>query len=186
MRFIEGDFIKYEKALVRAIRAGKTFIYPTDTIYGIGVDATNAKAVAKLRKIKNRDERPFLIAVPTLEWIWDNCEVSELQKHEIEKKLPGRYAFFLKLKNLKSLAYSEVNPLKDGTIGVRFFNHSFQKIITAAGRPFVTTSVNTTGEPFAENLDQMSPLIRKEVDYIVYQGPIAGPPSTKIDFTKEN
>ena len=176
--------MKYQKALVRAICAGKIFIYPTDTIYGLGCDATNRKSVEKIRKLKHRERQPFLVAVPNLEWIWQNCEVTDLEKHQIEQKLPGRYAFFLKIKNKKALVYKEINPSDDGTIGIRFFNHAFQNIITKAGVPFVSTSVNISNEPFSETIEHMPGSIKRASDYVIYQGPISGPPSTKIDLTK--
>ncbi|HEY4493077.1 MAG TPA: L-threonylcarbamoyladenylate synthase [Candidatus Paceibacterota bacterium] len=184
MRLIEGNFLKYQDALVRAIKLGKIFIYPTDTIYGLGADATNAKAVGRIRELKHRETKPFLVAAPSLEWIWENCEVPVLARPEIEKNLPGRFAYFLKLKNRNSLTYNKVNPLGDGTLGVRFFDHAFQKVISAAGVPFVTTSVNLGANPHSETLEEMPPSIKEGVDYIIYEGRLAGPTSQKIDLTE--
>ena len=59
------------------IDEGAVFIYPTDTIYGIGCSALNDSAVKKLRRIKKRPRMAFSIIAPSKEWIYENCEVSE-------------------------------------------------------------------------------------------------------------
>ncbi len=182
MKIIQSEFLLHKEEIVAGIHAGKLFIYPTDTIYGIGCDATNKKAIEKIRKLKHREKRPFLIVVPNLEWVWDNCEVSESARREMEGKLPGRFSFFLKLKNKKALAYKELHPLLDGEIGIRFLDHAFQAIVSAAGIPFVTTSVNVSGEPFAKSFADMQPAIRDQVDYVIDVGEIAGPPSQRINL----
>ena len=71
------------------------FIYPTDTIYGLGCDATNEKLVKELREIKNRDDKPLSVIAPSVKWIFDNFDVGlEL----LEKYLPGPYTLLLKKK----------------------------------------------------------------------------------------
>ena len=72
------------------------FIYPTDTIYGIGCNAEESKLVEKIREIKNRDKKPFSIIAPSIKWILENCETTE---KEISKYLPGPYTLILKKKN---------------------------------------------------------------------------------------
>lgn len=165
--------------IIRAIKSGKIFIYPTDTIYGIGCDATNEASVQKIRELKHREAKPFLVVAPSLVWISENCDMSKSGRREIEDKFPGPYAFFLKLKNKKAIAPSVSS---DGTIGVRYLNHEFQKIITEAGVPFVTTSVNIFGELHAETLEEFPESIKCGVEYIIYEGPITGLPSIKIDL----
>ena len=78
------------------------FVYPTDTIYGLGCNATDEKAVDKLRKIKNT-KHPFSIIVPNKDWIYDNCTVNE-EAEEWIRKLPGPYTLILRLKNKKAIA----------------------------------------------------------------------------------
>ena len=74
----------------------KIFIYPTDTIYGIGCDAENEFLVDKISEIKKRDIKPFSVIAPSVEWILENCETT---KEEIEKFLPGAYTLILKKKD---------------------------------------------------------------------------------------
>lgn len=64
------------------------FIYPTDTIYGIGCDAQAEDKVEKIREIKGRDMKSFSVITPSKKWILENLETSE---QEIDKYLPGKY-----------------------------------------------------------------------------------------------
>lgn len=194
MKVIAGDFGPFKYELSSAMREGKLFIYPTDTIYGIGCDATNIEAVGKIRKLKHRARltypegtpntgrvyKPFLVAVPSFDWIYEHCVVSEVQKQEIESKLPGRYSFILKLRDQND-SVAQVGV--EGTIGIRMFDHPFQQIITEAGVPFVTTSVNIADETFAETIDEIAPTTKDSIDYIIDAGRLAGPPSQRIDMT---
>lgn len=186
MQCLDDTFLEHSAELVAGIRAGKIFIYPTDTIYGIGCDATNSAAVEKVRLLKERESKPFLIIAPSLQWVWDNCEVSDEARREIESKLPGRYSFFVKIKNTSALAYDRVvlpGSGVEGTIGVRYLDHPFQQIVSEAGVPFITTSVNLTGQPFAKSVADMPESIKAGVDYIIDVGEIDSTPSTRIDLT---
>jgi L-threonylcarbamoyladenylate synthase len=171
-----------KEAIVDQIVQGKVFVHPTDTIYGLGCDATNSNAVKKIRDIKSRYERPFSIMVPSKTWIRENCEVD---KKAIEwlKKLPGPYTLILKLKNKKAIA-SEVNMGLD-TIGVRIPDHWFHNVCEAVEKPIVTTSANVTGKDFMTSLDNLDSEIRGKLDFVVYEGEKEGRPSTIIDLTKE-
>ena len=78
------------------INLEKIYVYPTDTIYGIGCDATNDKLVLKIRSIKKRDEKPFSIIAPSKDWIKNNFEIIH---PEYLDKLPGPYTLVMKPKN---------------------------------------------------------------------------------------
>lgn len=171
-----------QEGILVDIKAGKVFIYPTDTIYGLGCDATNAEAVKRIREIKKREEKPFLIIAPTFEWILENCFVNPEQEKIMRDKLPGPYSFFLKFKNKNVLAYKDIVPIDDGTIGVRLINHPFQKIVEQFGKPFVTTSVNITGQERATSLENIPEEIKQKVDRIIYEGVKDGAPSTRINL----
>lgn len=175
-----SDLNKNLSALVEAIQEGKIFIYPTDTIYGIGCDATNAKAVKKIREIKQRDVKPFSVVAPSKSWIKENCVIPEFGKKWLSK-LPGPYTLILKLKNKQAIA-EEMNASAD-TLGVRIPHHEFSDLVTKSKVPFITTSVNLAGQPPAQSIDQIPKEILQAADIIIDEGPKAGHPSTLVDLT---
>ena len=171
---VEPKLISLSKVdLIREeISKGKTFIYPTDTLYGLGCDATNKKAVQKIREIKKRDQKPFLIMVPNIDWIKNNCKFNH---QEQLNKLPGPYSFIVKLKK-------EILAENTETIGVRIPDCTMKDIIQG---PFVSTSVNVAGELPALTLEDIPDEIKKQVDYIIKSDkPLLGKPSQIRDLTQ--
>ena len=89
MKLIRFENINlWRNELLEAIRAGKIFIYPTDTIYGLGCNAENSQAVKKIREMKQREEKPFSVIAQGKEWIRKNCLVKNEKDLEL---LPGPY-----------------------------------------------------------------------------------------------
>jgi len=175
-------FTKKDSEIIKKfIIQGSVFIYPTDTIYGIGCDATNNEAVLRVRSIKQREKKPFSVIVPSKDWIMENCKVKENDL----KLLPGPYTLIFKLK--KKCVAESVN-LGLETLGVRIPSHWFSKIVKETGIPVVTTSVNLSGQKYMTSIDNLDPAIKEAVDFMVYEGPKEGKPSEIIDLatgTKE-
>ena len=166
------------KNLNNEIKKGRLFIYPTDTIYGLGCDATNKKSVDKIKTIKQRDkDKPMSIIAPSLDWINENFIVD----FDINKYLPGPYTLILKKKNPNFLSHVSSTD----SLGVRIPNNDFTKQIQESNLPFITTSVNLAGEAFATNISDISPDILEEVDHIIDYGELNGKPSTLIINGKE-
>jgi L-threonylcarbamoyladenylate synthase len=160
------------------------FIYPTDTIYGIGCNATDEKLVSKIRNIK-KSNQPFSVIVPNKEWIYHNCVVSQ-EAEEWIRKLPGPYTLILKLKNRKAVAKNAHNSNGTGpTIGIRMPNHWFLGVVSQLKFPIITTSANITGHNFMTSLDDLDSNIRNTVDYVFYEGQKQGVPSTIINLSGE-
>ena len=168
------------KKYIKKIQAGAVFIYPTDTIYGLGCDATNSKAVKKIRAIKQRSGKPFSVAVPSKKWIKDNCLLSA-EAEKWLKKLPGPYTLLLRLNNKKAVA-KEVTKTK--ILGVRIPKNWFSEV-TALDFPMVSTSVNITTEPHMTSLQSLNPKIAPKVDFIIYEGKKAGRPSKIVKLYDE-
>ncbi|MBU2497122.1 MAG: threonylcarbamoyl-AMP synthase [Nanoarchaeota archaeon] len=164
--------------IVKAINKGRILIYPTDTIYGIGTDATNSKSVKVIRKLKN-SKKPFSI-IASKEWIRKNC-VLRKEHEKYLRKLPGKYTFIIKLKNKKAIS-KEVNYGKD-TIGVRIPKHPFTKYILASKKPFITTSVNITNKKFATNINEIPKKFKKHA-IIINAGKLKAKPSKIYDLTQ--
>ncbi|MAG16352.1 threonylcarbamoyl-AMP synthase [Candidatus Woesearchaeota archaeon] len=168
------EFLDNKSSYIKKIKVGAVFIYPTDTIYGLGCNATNSKAVKRIRKIKQRDTAPFSVAVPSKKWIKDNCIVSK-EAEKWLKKLPGPYTLLLKLKSKKAVA-TAVNPKTD-ILGVRIPNNWFSKIVKEANIPIVSTSANITKKQHMTSLKDLNKTVAKQVDFIIYEGKKQGKPS---------
>jgi L-threonylcarbamoyladenylate synthase len=161
------------ESIIKSIKAGELFIYPTDTIYGIGCNALDEQAVEKIKALKQRDrEKPLSIIAPSLEWINSNCLIDV----KLENYLPGPYTIILKKKNPAFLKY--VSPTE--FIGVRIPACNFSKYVAQAGVPFITTSVNLAGEPFAKSVQEIPQTILDNVDILIDEGELTGKPSTIV------
>ena len=182
MRVVTKDefFLNKEEFATR-IEDGEIFIYPTDTLYGIGCDATNETAVLQLRNIKHQHDRPLSIILPSIGWIKENCIITQEARKWIDK-LPGPYTLILKLKNRSPIARS-VNDT--GSIGVRIPDHEIGRFVEFLRFPIITTSANIAGKMFMISIDDFDPEIKKRVDFFVDSGEIRGRPSTIIVLDKE-
>ncbi len=182
MQLYNKDEVKISfSQIAKKIKKGAVFVYPTDTIYGLGCNAEDEKAVEEIRKLKNRYGLPFSVIAPSEEWILDNCEVSKANSSWLSK-LPGSYTLILKLKNKKSVAK---NVSLSDTLGVRIPNHWISRIVNKLDIPIVTTSANKTGQNFMTSLEDCDANIKNSVDFIIYEGEKHGRPSTIVDLTKE-
>ncbi|HJO15128.1 MAG TPA: L-threonylcarbamoyladenylate synthase [Candidatus Pacearchaeota archaeon] len=166
------------KELKEKILSGKIFIYPTDTVYGLGCDATNKNSVKKIKEIKFRDkDKPLSIIAPSIKWIKENCII----EYNIEDYLPGPYTLILKKKNVNFLNWvSETN-----TLGIRIPNNDFCDKIRKIRKPFITTSVNLSGENPAVSIKDINIEIIKQVDEVIDNGKLNGKSSTLIINNKE-
>lgn len=181
MRVLNFDELKAEKEnILNQITDGAVFIYPTDTIYGIGCNALISKSVKRIRQLKARATNPFSVIAPSVEWVKENCVVAK-EADEWFDKLPGPYTLILKLKNPKCIA-KDVNPGLQ-TLGVRIPSHWISKLIAEAEVPVVTTSVNRSSEDYMISLENLDPAISKGIDFAIYEGTKEGMPSKIIDLT---
>lgn len=166
---------KNEKEIINAIKEGKIFIYPTDTIYGLGCNALDENAVNRLREIKQRDDKPFSVIAPSVEWI--NKNFTFKNKAQI-RKLPGPFTFIVKIK--KSVVADNVSK---ETLAIRIPDHKFTKVIQKAKLPFITTSVNISGKKPIRNIKDVPNEILDKVDYMIDDGVLDINPSVIIDLT---
>lgn len=153
------------RTAIQVLRKGGVILYPTDTIWGIGCDATNEKAVAKIYEIKKRAESKSLILlvdhVGRVEnYVADMPEIAfELQ--EVTDK--PTTIIYDKAKNLPASLVAA-----DGSIAFRVTNEAFSQALCAAAHvPLVSTSANISGEPAPHNFQEISDDIKNAVDYIV-------------------
>jgi L-threonylcarbamoyladenylate synthase len=163
------------KAL-EVLRKGGIILYPTDTVWGIGCDATDPVAVSKVYEIKKRsDSKSLVLLASDMDMICRYVkEVPEMaiQLVEVNDKpmtiiYPGAIACGPEDKASKGcLAYNTVAD--DGTVGIRIPMMDFcQQLVSRFGRPLVSTSANISGEPTPKKFAEISQEIREAVDHIV-------------------
>jgi L-threonylcarbamoyladenylate synthase len=157
----EDDIIKSLKAL----ETGGTILYPTDTIWGIGCDATNSKAVEKVYKIKNRSEAKSLIVLID--------HIDKLSTY-IEKVPDITSDLLASITNPVTIIYSNARRLAnnvvapDGTIAIRIVKDEFcSELIRRFGKPIVSTSANISGFDPPVVFSQIAEEIKNAVDYTV-------------------
>lgn len=164
-----------QKAL-EVLRKGGIILYPTDTVWGIGCDATDPEAVAKIYEIKRREDSKSLVLLASdMDMICRYVkEIPEMavQLVEVNDKpmtiiYPGAVAGTQSDKASRNcLAYNTV--AEDGTVGIRVPMMEFcQQLVSRFGRPIVSTSANISGEATPKKYAEISQEIKDAVDHVV-------------------
>jgi L-threonylcarbamoyladenylate synthase len=162
------------------IQNGGIILYPTDTVWGIGCDATNNEAVAKIFALKKRIESKSMICLMNGEKMIYNVfkEIPDVawQIMDLSEKPTT-----LILDNPRNIASNLISD--DKSLGMRIVKEPFCfKLMEKMRKPLVSTSANISGEPTPSSFKEISPEILKGVDYIVnlHQDKIMAKPSTII------
>ena len=168
------------------IQKGGIILYPTDTVWGIGCDATNPEAVAKIYKLKQRAETQSMIVLMNGEKMIYNVfkEIPEVAWQIIDL---SEDPITLVLDKPRNVAANLIAP--DQTLGIRVVKEPFCfKLMEKMKKPLVSTSANISGEPTPKSFKEISPEIIKGVDYVVnlHREKIAGKPSTIIKLTNDS
>ena len=154
------------KKAVEVMRNGGVILYPTDTVWGIGCDATNPEAVAKVYKIKQRDDSKALICLVDSEARLQRYvrDVPEVAWQVMELATQPTTVI---LDNATSLA--ENLTAEDGSIAMRITQEPFSKeLCYRFQKPVVSTSANISGQPAAQNYKDISEELLNAVDYVCY------------------
>jgi L-threonylcarbamoyladenylate synthase len=175
-----SEFQTYKDVHLGKLKQGGLFIYPTDTIYGLGCDATNGEAIEKIRDLKKRPNQPLSVIAPSKTWIQENCVMNE-QADEWLDKLPGPYTLVLELKT-SSKVHPNYNK-RDKTIGVRIPDHWISETVAKFGKPIITTSPNIHGEEVMNEVNHLEETFRPHVDFIIHEGELHNPPSSVVKLT---
>jgi L-threonylcarbamoyladenylate synthase len=147
------------------LRSGKVILYPTDTIWGIGCDATLSKPVEKIYKIKQRYEKKSMIV------LLDDPAKLPLYVSKVPK---SAYDLIESYQEPLTVIYSQAKNIaksviaEDGTIAIRIVRDEFcRRLIAGLGKPLVSTSANISGQPAPIMFNKIPEEIRNSVDYIV-------------------
>jgi L-threonylcarbamoyladenylate synthase len=147
------------------LKKSSTILYPTDTIWGLGCDATNAAAIDKIFAIKQRKtSKSLLILLDEAEKLPLYLEhIPEIAWDLIEQA--NRPTTFI-YKGVKNLPKNLI--AKDGTIAIRIVRNEFcKRVISLLGKPIVSTSANVSGKSTPASFSQISDEVKNQVDYIV-------------------
>lgn len=168
------------------IKNGGIILYPTDTVWGIGCDATNEEAVAKIYRLKQRDDSKSMIVLMNGERMMYNVfkEIPEVawQILDLSEKPTT-----LILDNPRNVAPNII--AEDKTLGIRLVKEPFcYKLMERMKKPLVSTSANLSGMFTPKSFKEISPEILKGVDYIVnlQHDKICDKPSTIIKLSSDN
>ena len=173
------------EAARRAIEAGECIVLPTDTVYGIGVDAFSAKAVQRLLDAKQRGRDmppPVLIGESTLIRALA-VDVPETAKDLVEKHWPGALTVICRIQPSLRMDLGET----EGTIALRVPDHELTREILRRTGPMAVSSANISGRPAALTCDEAIEQLGDSVAIYLDGGPLSDPsgaPSTIVDFTR--
>ena len=172
------------KNAVECMRKGGVILYPTDTVWGIGCDATNPEAVAKVYQIKQRDDSKALICLV------DSADrmaryfrnVPEVAWQFIDVAMPVKPTTVI-LDDATGVANNLV--AEDGTLAMRVTYEPFSKqLCYRFQKPVVSTSANISGEPAAQNYCDIDPKLLEQVDYVCWSRRQEHKPHTPSSIVK--
>jgi len=158
-------------------------VYPTDTVYGMGVCLSNAKAVEKIARILEKDhDRLFSFLCSDFSQMSQYVNLSNAHFKLLKRYLPGPYTFILPATNLVP---KKISPRRK-TVGIRIpACRTVLDLITALGEPIANTSINIAGESRGDS-EAIRPAVLNEVDVMLDIGPLENPVnSTIVDLTED-
>jgi L-threonylcarbamoyladenylate synthase len=162
---IKTGFIDDLAKAVEVLRNGGIILYPTDTIWGLGCDATNMAAVKRVYEIKQREDSKSMLVLMENPNLLNSyiAEVPEIAWELIEVADQPLTIIYPKAKNLATNLLAT-----DGSVGIRITNEAFsQQLVQRFRKPIVSTSANISGQKAPQNYAEISEEIKKSVDYIV-------------------
>jgi len=184
MEIIKVDQVGMDAAAARAaavIAAGGIVVYPTDTLYGIGVNALDADAVRRAKRLKGRDtKKPFSIMAPSIEAIAWHADLTPVAAELAHRFFPGKLTLVLPAK-----ASLPEEVTLNGAIGVRIPDDVFSRSLAMMSEyPVTATSANLAGASVPATIPEIirhfGPKIA-EIDLFIDDGPRAGDtPSTVV------
>ena len=168
------------KSAVNELKEGNIIVYPTDTLYGFGVDASNETTIIKLNKLKERAQ-PLSILLSDVNEIDEYAELNDYSRTKIFNLLPGPYTVLLKSKNNPKI--SKLVQAGSHLIGIRVINLDFcNGIIQRLGNPIITTSVNRHKMPSLSSIKEINNEF-PDINIYYTDDSIKSSGSTIIDFS---
>ena len=167
--------------VVDKLRCGAVICYPTDTVYGIGCDIFNQKAVKRVYRIKRRaSHKPFSFMCSSLKDVSTYCHLSNVAYRLMKKHLPGAYTFILPTMKI----VPKIMTSKQKTVGIRVpDNNICRELVEALGNPILTTSATKDDdEAPASEAYEFEQRLSGQVDIFIDGGPVYPEPSSVISL----
>ncbi len=165
------------------IQAGGVVVYPTDTLYGIGANALNPKAVVRVHAIKERPQRkPILVLVSDLDGVHELVlDVNPTARKLMDAFWPGPLTLLV----AASPRVPEELTLGSANIGIRLPSSPLcVRLVKLSGCPLTSTSANISGHPSLPSIDTIQAALKSRVDLYLDGGPLQGStPSTVVDVS---
>lgn len=162
------------------LKQGGIIIYPTDTLYGLGADIFNPKAVKKIFVIKGRNfNKPISIAVSDFRAITKLAVVNKKQIQYIKGLLPGPFTIILK----KKKCVPKILTAGSRKVGIRIPNSKFCQQLTK-NLPITATSANIAGQKPTQNIKKLATIFADKIDLILVGKKLSGRASVIIDLTE--
>ena len=167
---------------VSALRRGDVVAYPTETFYGLGVDAFDELALARLRQLKGRDEKAISVLVDGVEMLERVClPPPPLARELMRRHWPGALTLVLPAREGVPTAL-----VSDGCIAVRHSSHpTAQALVAGLGNPLTTTSANRAGEPPATTPEAVDEVFAGRCRVLYAGATPGGAPSTLVRIRGE-
>jgi len=191
MKEIKIDLKKINKneivLIADYLNKGKVFVYPTDTIYGIGCLALNGPGMKKINRMKERKNvRAFIVLVNSINMVKKYCRVSQKQEKILKTIWPGPVTVILECKKdlPREIFGEKYDKAGKNTLGVRLPKNDFLiKIIKKTGAPIVSTSLNVQGGKILDRPVGLEKIFKKVLpDLVVDAGELKGEASRIIDI----
>lgn len=161
-----------------AVTEGGTVVYPTETVYGLGADALDPDAVARVFEIKHRPrENPLSLAVPTVEDALSLSETTDRTEQFMRRFLPGPVTVVAP----RTEAVPDVLTAGRDRVGLRVPDHPVALALLSETPPLTATSANRSGGKSARRIAQIDRTVREAVDRVVDIGETPGGESTVVD-----
>lgn len=159
------DFEEDLRNSLKILKEGRVILYPTDTVWGLGCDATNSSAVEKIFTIKSRSDNKSLIILVDGDQMLERF-VRDIPEIVFELVNVSDTPLTIIYPNGKNLAPGVCNA--DGSVGIRICREIFcQELIKRFRKPIVSTSANISGNPAPSNFDEIKSDVFNSVDYVV-------------------
>jgi len=183
IKYINVDHKQVVKYAINILEEGGVIVYPTDTLYGFGVDATNDEAIDKINQIKERTGPMSVMAYDkNMAISWMNLTSKQIEI--VEPYLGGAQTLIIPVKpNIVSRKILG----NDNTLGIRIPDNQFcNELSRHFKKPIVTTSVNRSGEQAMSNPVQIESKFRSEVNLLIDNGILAESRGSKIYKFKDD